>query len=69
MGQLDGNALFYMRSRGIPESEARMLLMVAFTHDVIEKVRIEKLKERLHKMVDRRFRGVLDKCAGCRICQ
>ena len=69
VGQLDGNALFYMRSRGIPESEARMLLMVAFTHDVIEKVRIEKLKERLHKMVERRFRGVLDKCAGCRICQ
>ena len=69
VGQLDGNALFYMRSRGIPESEARMLLMVAFTHDVIEKVRIEKLKERLHKMVERRFRGALDKCAGCRICQ
>lgn len=68
-GQLDGNALFYMRSRGIPESEARMLLMVAFTHDVIEKVRIESLRERLHKMVERRFRGTLDKCAGCRICQ
>lgn len=68
-GQLDGNALFYMRSRGIPEAEARMLLMVAFTHDVIEKVRIEQLKERLHKMVERRFRGTLDKCAGCRICQ
>lgn len=46
-----------------------MLLMVAFTHDVIEKVRIEQLKERLHKMVERRFRGTLDKCAGCRICQ
>ena len=68
-GQLDTNALFYMRSRGIPEAEARMLLMVAFTHDVIEKVRIESLRERLHKMVERRFRGTLDKCAGCRICQ
>ncbi|MBQ8423836.1 MAG: Fe-S cluster assembly protein SufD [Coprobacter sp.] len=69
VGQLDNNALFYMRSRGIPEAEARMLLMVAFTHDVIDMVRIDSLKESLHKLVERRFRGTLDKCAGCRICQ
>ena len=38
-GQLDENALFYMQSRGIPRDEARMLLSVAFTSDVIDYVR------------------------------
>ncbi|MDL2208141.1 Fe-S cluster assembly protein SufD [Parabacteroides sp. OttesenSCG-928-O15] len=67
-GQLDENALFYMRSRGIPEAEARMLLSLAFTDDVIENVRLDILKDRLHKLVEKRFRGELAKCAGCRIC-
>lgn len=68
-GQLDENALFYMRSRGIPEDEARMLLMVAFMSDVIESVRLEALRDRLHKLVEKRFRGELAQCAGCRICK
>lgn len=68
-GQLDENALFYLRSRGIPEDEARMLLSVAFTADVIDHVRLESLKDRLHKLVEKRFRGELAKCAGCRICR
>lgn len=68
-GQLDENALFYMRSRGIPEEEARMLLMVAFTGDVIDRVRLEALRDRLHQLVEKRFRGELAKCAGCRICK
>lgn len=68
-GQLDENALFYMQSRGIPRDEARMLLSVAFTADVIDHVRLEALKDRLHKLVEKRFRGELAKCAGCRICK
>lgn len=67
-GQLDENALFYMQSRGIPRDEARMLLSVAFTADVIDHVRLDALKDRLHKLVEKRFRGELAKCAGCRIC-
>lgn len=67
-GQLDENALFYLQSRGIPKEEARMLLSVAFTADVIDHVRLEILKERLHKLVEKRFRGELAKCAGCQIC-
>lgn len=68
-GQLDENALFYMRSRGIGETEARMLLMVAFTADVISSVRLDALRDRLHQLVEKRFRGELAKCAGCRICK
>lgn len=69
VGQLDENALFYLRSRGIPEAEARILLMFAFTNDVIENVRMDALKDRLRQLVEKRFRGELDKCAGCNICQ
>lgn len=68
-GQLDENALFYMQSRGIPRDEARMLLSVAFTADVIDHVRMEALKDRLHKLVEKRFKGELARCAGCRICK
>ena len=68
VGQLDQNALFYMRSRGIPEPEARMLLMFAFTNDVIELVRLDALKDRLRQLVEKRFRGELAKCSGCQAC-
>ena len=68
-GQLDDKALFYMRSRGIPEKEARLLLMFAFTSDVIENVRLEALRDRLKMLVEMRFRGELAKCGGCAVCK
>lgn len=64
-GQLNENALFYMRSRGIPEEEARYLLKLAFTMDVLEEIRLESLKERLKRLVEKRFRGELITCQGC----
>ncbi len=69
IGQLDESAMFYMRQRGIPEKEARLLLMFAFTADVIENIRIEALKDRIKMMVEKRLRGELSKCEGCVICQ
>ena len=68
-GQLDESALFYMRTRGISAEDARMLLMVAFTSDVIDFVRVDALKDRLHKLVEKRFSGELSKCEGCAICK
>ena len=65
-GQLDENALFYMRSRGISEEEARMLLKFAFMDDVIEGIRLDTLKDRLKRLVEKRFRGELMHCQGCR---
>lgn len=67
VGQLDQNALFYMRTRGIPEDEARMLLMFAFMGDVIDNIRIEPLKDRLKHLVEKRFRGELTQCKSCSI--
>ena len=67
VGQLDQNALFYMRTRGIPESEARMLLMFAFMSDVIDQIRIEPLRDRLKHLIEKRFRGELTHCKNCSI--
>ena len=65
VGQLDQDALFYMRTRGIPEHDARTLLMQAFMSDVIDGVRIEALKDRLHHLVEKRFAGALADCGEC----
>ena len=68
-GQLDEDALFYMRARGIDQEEARLLLMVAFTRDVIDMIRIPTLQERLVMLVDKRFRGKLMRCGNCEVCK
>ncbi|MCR5574717.1 MAG: SufD family Fe-S cluster assembly protein [Bacteroidaceae bacterium] len=57
-GQLDESALFYMRQRGIPIHEARLLLMSAFSAEVIDMVRIPTLRERLHELAEQRFRNL-----------
>lgn len=69
VGQLDENALFYMQQRGIPLKEARLLLMFAFVNEVVDSIRMEALKDRLHLLVEKRFRGELNKCQGCAICK
>lgn len=69
VGQLDEASLFYMRQRGIPEREARLLLMFAFVNEVIDTIRLDALKDRLHLLVEKRFRGELGKCNACRRCK
>ncbi|MDR3119245.1 MAG: Fe-S cluster assembly protein SufD [Mediterranea sp.] len=69
VGRLDGNALFYMRSRGIAGKEARLLLMLAFVNEVIDTIRLEPLKDRLHRLVEKRFRGELAGCRECNNCK
>lgn len=68
-GQMDDTALFYMRARGISEKEAKMLLMLAFMDDVIEKISVEALRSKIRLLVEKRFRGELSKCSGCEICK
>lgn len=67
-GQLDSNALFYMRTRGIPEAQAQAMLRQAFMGDVIDTVGIEGLRERLRMLVERRFNGIAASCADCGSC-
>jgi len=58
VGQLDENALFYMQQRGISKHEAQLLLMSAFAGEVVDLIRIPELRERLHSLVERRFRNL-----------
>lgn len=50
-GQLDDDALFYFRARGIGEADAKALLNFAFAGDVIEKINNEPLKQNLLKLL------------------
>ena len=69
VGQLNDAALFYMRQRGISEREAKLLLELAFIGEVIDSIRLEPLRDRLHYLVEKRFRGELSKCEGCKLCK
>lgn len=64
-GQLDSQALFYMQTRGVPLAEARMMLMQAFMSDVIDRVRIDGLRDRLRRLVERRLNGDRTTCGDC----
>lgn len=78
IGKLDETALFYMCQRGIPEVEARLLLQHAFVNDVLQRIPEEcivpgsrdgmRLRDRLSHLVEHRFRGELNACQGCSLC-
>ena len=69
VGQLNNAALFYMQQRGIDKGEAKLLLEFAFVNEVIDKMELVPLRDRLHHLVEKRFRGELDKCRGCQLCK
>ena len=69
VGQLNDAALFYMRQRGISLQEAKVLLQNAFINEVIDHMQLEPLRDRLHYLVEKRFRGELNKCSGCKLCK
>lgn len=68
-GQLDALQMFYMRTRGLDEKTARLLLKQAFMADIIEAIGVESLRERLHLLVERRFAGASSACASCVACR
>jgi Fe-S cluster assembly protein SufD len=68
-GQLDEEALLYLRSRGIDKNAARLMLMQAFTAGVLEHVRIPRLKDRLSDLVEKRFNGESARCGNCAVCK
>ena len=69
VGQLNDAALFYMQQRGIGLKEAKLLLQTAFINEVIDEIQLEPLRDRLHYLVEKRFRGELSKCKGCKLCK
>lgn len=69
VGKLNDAAIFYMRQRGISLKEATLLLEFAFINEVVDQIRLEPLRDRLHYLVEKRFRGELSKCEGCKLCK
>ena len=57
VGRIDETALFYMKSRGIPNSEARKLLTYAFAAEVLETIPVDALREGLERLTMQRFTG------------
>ena len=55
-GQLDEEGLFYLRSRGLSQERARILMMQAFAQDVIDIVEIDPLKALIEDRVQDRLR-------------
>lgn len=60
VGQLDEEALFYMRSRGIALEEAKAVLTYAFASEVIDSFSIEKVKELAKTMLSKKLNVELD---------
>jgi Fe-S cluster assembly protein SufD len=65
VGQLDTDALFYMKQRGICDRTARMLLMYSFAQEVINKIELPALSESIQDLVTRRLKGELSACENC----
>ena len=65
VGQIDEEAMFYLRSRGIGAAEARMMMMFGFAHEIVRRVKLEPLREKIDELVEKRLRGELTKCHNC----
>lgn len=65
VGQIDEEALFFLRSRGIGEKEARTMLMNAFAYEVIQKINIEPLRDRINELIEKRLKGEISHCHEC----
>lgn len=65
VGQIDEEALFYLRARGIEEKKARLMMMNAFTHEVVNEIKLKPLRDRIDELVDKRLKGELARCHDC----
>jgi len=65
VGQIDEEALFYLRARGIEEKNARLMMMNAFIHEVIQQIKVEPLRVHIDELVEKRLRGEVARCHDC----
>ncbi len=56
IGQIDENALFYLRSRGIPEEASRDIIMNAFTNETLDSMAVESVKDYCANLVSEWFK-------------
>lgn len=65
VGQIDEEAMFYLRSRGISVAEAKMMMMFGFAHDIIRHIKLQPLRDKIDALVESRLRGEFSKCHHC----
>lgn len=65
VGQIDEEALFYLRARGIDEDKARLIMMNAFAHEVVQEIKVEALRNRIDELVEKRLNGEVARCHEC----
>lgn len=66
-GRLDERAVYYMQTRGVPRGEAETMLMQAFMNDLIDKVSMPALKDRLQHLVEKSLKGEDVLCSACKL--
>jgi Fe-S cluster assembly protein SufD len=54
IGQLDEEAMFYLRSRGVGEAEARGMLVSAFASEIVDRMKVEAVREQVRSLLFRR---------------
>lgn len=55
VGQLDEEALYYLRTRGIPKELAQSMLLQAFASDIVEQIKIEPLRKHVEELIKGRL--------------
>lgn len=60
IGQIDEDAMYYLRTRGIPEKEAKALLLYAFANDGLRNVKINELRKKLNRQIASKLSVDLD---------
>jgi Fe-S cluster assembly protein SufD len=59
-GQMDEDAIFYLRSRGLSERRARILMLQAFCEEVLEELAVDPLRDEVTDQIRTRFGGYFD---------
>jgi Fe-S cluster assembly protein SufD len=57
IGQLDPEGIFYLQSRGIGLTDARNLLILAFARDIVDRIKVEPLREKLEHLLLEKLHG------------
>ena len=55
IGQLNEDALFYLQTRGISKTDAKNMLLKAFADDIVDRVKVESLRDHLNKLIEAKF--------------
>ena len=56
IGQLDQDAMFYLKSRGIGDEKSKIILLHAFASDIVKTIKVKEVKNYMEEILETRFR-------------